>query len=135
MPVKEQQQPDETLQMSLYRAANKAATDAVVRYSELRGADAERVARYAVHDAEPKLKAAFIAGILGTSKTEAAGLAAGALTMLALNLVVAGNVVRRGGPVVRVAAGATAVGHVAFFWYSRARQRRIRNAVAVRATP
>lgn len=135
MPEKTQQQPDETLQMSFYRAANKAATDAVVRHSTLRGNDAERVARYAVHEAEPKLKAAFIAGILGTSKTEAAGVAGGALAMLALNLVVAGSVIRRGGPVARVAAGAAGVGHVLFFWYSRARERQIRNAVATKATP
>lgn len=135
MPEKTRQQPDETLQASLARAANKAATDAVVRYSELRGQHAERVAIHALQAAAPKLKAEFIAGLLGTSKTEAAGMAGAALAMLALNLVVTGSVIRRGGPVARVAAGMAAVGHVGFFWWKQARDRQIRNAVATKATP
>lgn len=119
--------------MSMYRAANKAATDAVVRYSELRGEKAETVARYAVHAARPKLDAAYVAGVLNTSRTETVTVGAGALTMLALNLVVAGSVIRRGSLVARVAAGGALVGHVAFYWYSQARDRQLRNTVAMSA--
>jgi hypothetical protein len=136
MPVKGQQgTKDEALHLSLGRAADRAATAAVERNTGLRGDDAERVARHALHAARRQLEASYAARLLGTSQREAVTLASSAVAMLVLHLVVAGSVLRRGGPVGRAAAGAAAIGHLGFFWYAQARERKIRNVLAVKAQP
>lgn len=129
MPVQEQTS-NQALRMSFYRAANQAATAAVTEHSPLRGEEAEIVGRRVVIAVEKPLNAAYTARVLGTSQTESVAVGVGAVAMLALNLVVAGSVVRRGGAVSRAAAGAALVGHLGFFWYSQARQRQIRSAVS-----
>jgi hypothetical protein len=122
----------ESLVMTLNRAANRAALDAVVRHSELRGQAAERVARYAVHAAAPKIRAAQQAIILGTKTQEAIAVAAGAVALFAANLVVNVNVYRRGSWLGRGAAIVAIVGHTGMFLYSRIRDQQLHQAVAVR---
>lgn len=129
MPSQAQQESGtESLVMTL----NRAALDAVVRHSELRGEQAERVARYAVHAAAPKIRSAQQAIILGTKREEAIAVAGGALALLVANLVVNVNVYRSGSRIGRCAAVVAMVGHTGMFLYARVRDRQLHQAVAVR---
>lgn len=123
----EQPKDSRTIQEQLRAIADRAALDAVIRHSELRGIEAVRVARHAVTAAAPGLRAQYANQLANTSEQELITVGLLAVAGLAAETVALGTLFARGGRKSRLLAAGALATHA---WIIAYGQRRKRLAIA-----
>lgn len=124
----------ESVQAHFRAAADRAAHNAVVRHSELRGDQAKRVARHTVAAAAPALHAEHAAKLTKTSTREEVAGAVLVVAALALDLAAFTSMAIGGNRRTRLLAGAAGVAHTGLVLHVRHRKHRIRDAARAEAT-
>jgi hypothetical protein len=121
----------DALQARFRAAADEKALSAVIRYSDLRGEQALRVARQVVTAASPDLRTMYAQKMGGTSAKEAT--TAGMLITAAVAAEVAAYIAlfRQAGPKTKVLAAGGLAMNMGMFAYGRFKQHQIRRSAVV----
>jgi hypothetical protein len=120
--------PNDAMQARLRAGADKKALDAVIRYSDLRGEHALRVARHAVTAAAPELHTMYAQQMAGASANEAA--VAGLMVLTAFTAEVGALVTlfRQGDRKAKALAAVGLATNTGMLVYGRLKRHRIRQA-------
>lgn len=119
---------NDAIQARLQAGAYRKATDQVVRHSELRGEQAEIVARCAVAAAAPGLRAEHVQRLAKVGVAEAATTGILLCATLAADAAVYVATFRRGGRTARLVAGTALALHFGMSGYLQYRKQRVRAA-------